>query len=64
MQKKINVTIWNEFRHEKTNASVKKLYPEGLHKAIAGGIRADDLNIHGSLSVRGLSTLFNLIYAF
>jgi trehalose utilization protein len=45
MQKKINVTIWNEFRHEKTNEIVKKLYPLGMHQAIADGISADDLNI-------------------
>ena len=45
MQRKINITIWNEFRHEKTNETVKKLYPQGMHKAIADGISADDLNI-------------------
>ena len=45
MSKKINVTIWNEFRHEKTNEIVKKLYPLGMHKAISDGISADDLNI-------------------
>ena len=32
---KIKVTIWNEFRHEKINDAVKKLYPEGMHKFIA-----------------------------
>lgn len=42
---KINVTIWNEFRHEKENESVKSIYPDGLHAAIAKGIAADDLNI-------------------
>ena len=31
----IRVTIWNEFRHEKTNAFIKKLYPKGMHGAIA-----------------------------
>ena len=31
----IRVTIWNEFRHEKTNAQIKKLYPKGMHGAIA-----------------------------
>ena len=45
MSKKINVTIWNEFRHEKSNETVKKLYPQGLHKAIADGIGAAYLNI-------------------
>lgn len=45
MKNKIKVTIWNEFRHEKTNEIVKELYPEGMHKAIADGIAADDLEI-------------------
>ncbi|MCP3966305.1 MAG: trehalose utilization protein ThuA [Lentisphaerae bacterium] len=45
MTKKINVTIWNEFRHEKSNEAVKKLYPDGMHKAIGKGIAASDLNI-------------------
>lgn len=40
----IRVTIWNEFRHEKTEP-VKSLYPAGLHQAIAAGIAADDLDI-------------------
>ena len=42
---KIRVTIWNEFRHEKNNEAIKAIYPEGLHKAIADGIAADDLEI-------------------
>jgi len=32
--KKINVTIWNEFTHEKTDAHVKEIYPDGLHATI------------------------------
>ena len=31
---KIRVTIWNEFRHEKTKENVKALYPNGLHATI------------------------------
>lgn len=42
---KINVTVWNEFRHEQNNEAIRKIYPEGMHKAIAAGIAADDLNI-------------------
>ena len=30
----IRVTIWNEFRHEKTNEKAKALYPNGIHGAI------------------------------
>ena len=32
--KKINVTIWNEYCHEKLSESVAKVYPKGIHGAI------------------------------
>ncbi len=35
MEKKIKVTVWNEFRHEKSEESIKKIYPEGMHTVIA-----------------------------
>jgi len=35
MSDKIRVTVWNEGRHEKTNAEIAKIYPEGMHAAIA-----------------------------
>ncbi|MFC5404902.1 ThuA domain-containing protein [Cohnella soli] len=44
MERTINVTIWNEHRHEKTNAKVASVYPEGMHKAIADG-----LNVTGTV---------------
>lgn len=31
---KIHVTVWNEFRHEKSKPEVKALYPNGLHAVI------------------------------
>ena len=34
----INVTIWNEFVHEKVHDQVREIYPDGLHHAIAEGI--------------------------
>jgi trehalose utilization protein len=40
MSAKINVTIWNEFRHERKNEAVKKIYPNGMHAAIAKGLSA------------------------
>jgi len=43
MNKPINVTVWNEFRHEKLNEKVKKIYPDGLHSTIATGIKAKDI---------------------
>lgn len=38
----INVTVWNEFFHEKTDENVKKIYPEGMHKAIADFLKTDE----------------------
>ena len=35
MGSKIAVTVWNEFRHEKTDDAVRKVYPDGIHVAIA-----------------------------
>lgn len=41
----INVTVWNENQHEKTNEKVMALYPKGLHHAIAEGIAHPDFQI-------------------
>ena len=41
----INVTIWNEFRHEKSNEKVKEIYPDGIHAYLAGVLRCDDFRI-------------------
>ena len=35
----IRVTVWNEFRHEQRNETVKSVYPQGMHVAIADGLR-------------------------
>ncbi len=35
----LRITIWNEFRHEKKNKAVQKHYPDGIHAAIADGIK-------------------------
>ena len=32
----MNVTIWNEFRHEKLDERVAKVYPDGIHSVLAG----------------------------
>ena len=37
----IRVTVWNEFRHEKINATVKSIYPDGMHETIARRLRQD-----------------------
>lgn len=42
----INVTVWHEYRHEHTNEAVAKLYPKGMHQAIADALRPHaDLNV-------------------
>lgn len=34
----MNVTVWNENRHEQKNPVVRDIYPKGIHGAIAGFI--------------------------
>ena len=34
MENRIRVTIWNEYRHEKSSETVRKIYPEGIHGQI------------------------------
>ena len=41
----INVTIWNEYRHEKTHEAVRKMYPDGLHAPIAGHLRSEGMTV-------------------
>ncbi len=41
MSAKIRVTVWNEFRHEKKNEEVRRIYPEGMHAVIAAALRRD-----------------------
>jgi trehalose utilization protein len=36
----IRVTVWNEGRHEKTNKKIAKIYPAGMHGAIAKHLNA------------------------
>ena len=38
----IRVNVWNEFRHERVDEQVKAIYPEGIHGAIAEGLRAEE----------------------
>lgn len=41
----LNVTIWNEFVHEKIHDEVKAVYPEGLHMALAEGLKSPEFHI-------------------
>ena len=45
MKRVINVTIWNEFRHEKTDEKVREIYPEGIHAYLKSVLDCDDFNI-------------------
>jgi trehalose utilization protein len=43
---KIRVTVWNEFRHEKTKENVKAIYPNGLHATIKAFLdKNEDLEV-------------------
>lgn len=39
MAQSTRVTIWNEYRHEKSNPAIAEIYPQGIHGAIAGYLR-------------------------
>ena len=36
----MRVTVWNEFRHERAKPVVAAIYPDGIHKVIAEGLRS------------------------
>jgi len=41
----INVTIWNEFRHEKEDEDVKEVYPDGIHQQLASFLPDDEFQV-------------------
>lgn len=45
MSRNLNITVWNEFRHEKLNDKVKELYPSGIHEAIASPLKKAGHNV-------------------
>jgi len=42
MANKIRVTIWNEYRHEKTDEQAAALYPNGIHATIKEFLEVND----------------------
>src|SRR5205814_10510924 len=40
-RRQLRITIWNEHVHELRDDSVKRIYPDGMHRPIADGIRRD-----------------------
>ena len=45
MSAKPRVTIWNEFIHERNNEAIGKLYPEGIHGAIANFLKGEGFEV-------------------
>jgi len=43
----VRVTVWNEYRQERSDPAVRTVYPDGIHDAIAAGLRE-----HADLQVR------------
>ncbi len=39
------VTVWNEYRQERTDAPVAAIYPNGIHAAIADGLKGAGLEV-------------------
>ncbi len=39
---KTRITVWNEYRHERQSEEVRRIYPEGIHSAIASSLRTHD----------------------
>lgn len=44
----IRVTVWNEGRHDETNAECKRIYPKGMHGCIADALRAQGFSNVGT----------------
>ncbi len=40
MAEKIRVTVWHEYRHEKTSDEVRSIYPDGMHAVLAAALSA------------------------
>jgi trehalose utilization protein len=41
----VRVTVWNEFRQERTDPPVREIYRDGIHGAIADGLRATGFEV-------------------
>ena len=42
MGDKIKVTVWHEFRHEKSDDAVRKVYPHGMHTVITSHLNKQE----------------------
>lgn len=44
--KKLNVVVWNEYRHEKLEPAIWEIYPNGLHSVIKSFLdKNEDMNV-------------------
>ena len=43
MDRKINVTIYNEFYHESTKEEVRAIYPQGIHGVLRSFLEKDEM---------------------
>ena len=41
----INVTVWNEYRHEKESDDVRSVYPEGIHEQLKSFLK-EEFTVH------------------
>jgi trehalose utilization protein len=41
----MRVTIWNEFRHERSNPEVASIYPDGIHAALASALEGPGVEV-------------------
>ncbi|MCA3777547.1 MAG: ThuA domain-containing protein [Burkholderia sp.] len=58
LNNKISVIVWNEFEHERENAGVRAIYPDGLHQVIANALAETPALGHGALPLEiGVATL-------
>lgn len=39
------VTVWNEYRHEQTDAKVREVYPEGIHGQLASFLKEAGMEV-------------------
>jgi trehalose utilization protein len=51
MKKEIRVTVWNEFRHERENEEIGKVYPKGIHGAIADFLKKQEDLVVGTATL-------------
>lgn len=38
----LRVTVWNEYRHERTTPAVAEIYPQGIHATLAAALRKNE----------------------